>query len=102
MALVAFFVARYIVSESRRGDSAVLPDPQQLTILISLLSGSGLGPLKDTMLYKWLKKERLVSPLPAAFWALLLITLVGYVHVCHIDLHIIHETSYWSPNADTL
>lgn len=81
MALVAFFAARYIVQESKRGENAVLPDPEQLTILIGLLGGSSVTPLKDTLFYRWLKKERLVSPVPAVFWVLAFITTLGYVHI---------------------
>jgi hypothetical protein len=77
MALVAFFAARHIVQQSKRGEDAVLPDPEQLTILISLLGGSGLSPLKDTLIYRWLKKERLVSPVPAVAWILAFITFLG-------------------------
>jgi hypothetical protein len=77
MALVAFFAARYIVSQSRKGDDAVLPDPEQLTLLIDMLGGNGVTPLKDTLFYRWLKKERLISPVPAVFWTLLFITSLG-------------------------
>jgi hypothetical protein len=77
MALVAFFAARYIVQQSKRGEDAVLPDPEQLTILISLLGGSGITPLKDTLIYRWLKKERLVSPVPTVAWILAFITGLG-------------------------
>ena len=54
-----------------------MPDPEQLTILIGLLGGSALTPLKDTLYYRWLKKERLVSPVPAVFWILAFITILG-------------------------
>lgn len=77
MALVAFFAARHIVLKSKRGHHNDLPTPEQLTILISLLGGSGFGPLKDTVLYRWGKRRRLVAPLPAAFTALFIITFLG-------------------------
>lgn len=79
MALVTFFAARYIVQQSKRGDVAVLPNPEQLTLLIGLLGGSGLEPMKDTLLYRWLKKERLIHPLPAVFWVFFFITLLRLV-----------------------
>lgn len=77
MALVAFFAARHIVLKSKTGDGSNLPSPEQLTILISVLGGSGIGPLKDTLLYRYTKKEKLISPLLAAFAALCTITLLG-------------------------
>jgi hypothetical protein len=77
MALVAFYAARHIVLKSKHGDGSNLPTPEQLTILISVLGGSGFGPLKDTLLYRYGKKEKLVSPLPAAFAALCIITFLG-------------------------
>ncbi|KAI1628977.1 hypothetical protein EDD37DRAFT_30846 [Exophiala viscosa] len=79
MALVAFFAARHIVVKSRHGDHTQLPTPEQLTLLISLLGGSGFGPLKETALYRWGRKEKLVAPLPAAFAALGVITLLGLI-----------------------
>lgn len=77
MALVAFYAARHIVLKSKHGDGSNLPSPEQLTILISVLGGSGFGPLKDTLLYRYGKKEKLISPLPAAFGALFIITFLG-------------------------
>ncbi|KAJ9625417.1 hypothetical protein H2204_010390 [Knufia peltigerae] len=77
MALVAFFAARHIVLKSKRGHPTELPTPEQLTLLINLLGGNGFSPLKDTVLYRWGRKERLVAPLPAAFTALFVITLLG-------------------------
>ncbi|KIW50243.1 hypothetical protein PV05_11850 [Exophiala xenobiotica] len=77
MALLAFFAARHIVLKSKHGHHTELPTPEQLTLLISLLGGSGFSPLKDTLLYRWGRKERLVAPLPAAFAALFIITLLG-------------------------
>ncbi|KAJ9498712.1 hypothetical protein LTR96_000191 [Exophiala xenobiotica] len=77
MALVAFFAARHIVLKSKHGHHTELPTPEQLTLLISLLGGSGFSPLKDTIFYRWGRKERLVAPLPAAFTALFIITLLG-------------------------
>lgn len=74
MALVAFFAARYLVQQSKRGDDAVLPNPEQLTLLIGLLGGSGVDSIKDTLFHRWLKKERLIHPVPAVLWVLLFIT----------------------------
>jgi hypothetical protein len=79
MALVAFFAARHLVLKSKHGHHTELPTPEQLTILIGLLGGSGFGPLRDTVLYRWGRKQRLVAPLPAAFAALAIITALGYV-----------------------
>ena len=81
MALVAFFAARHIVLKSKHGDEhgSHLPNPQQLTLLISVLGGSGFGPLKDTLLHRYHRKEKLIAPLPAAFSALFIITLLGLI-----------------------
>lgn len=79
MALVAFFSARHIVTKSKRGDGADLPTPEQITLLIGLLGGNSFGPLKDTVVHRWAKKEKLVDPLPTAFAALLLVTVLGCV-----------------------
>jgi hypothetical protein len=77
VALVAFFAARHIFQQSKKGDEGVLPDPERLTILISLLGGNGITPLKDTLFYRWLKKEQLVLPVHAVFWVLAFITILG-------------------------
>ncbi|KAL6244665.1 hypothetical protein RBB50_008193 [Rhinocladiella similis] len=77
MALVAFFAARHIVMKSKRAHHTELPTPEQLTLLISLLGGNGFSPLRDTVLFRWGRKERLVAPLPAAFMALFVITFLG-------------------------
>lgn len=80
MALVDFFAARHMVHKSKHGStSSYLPTPEQLTILIGLLDGNGFGPLKDTLLYRYSQKKRLVSPVPAAFSALAIIILLGCV-----------------------
>ena len=79
MALVAFFAARHIVLKSKHGDEhgTHLPTPEQLSLLINMLNGSGFSPLKDTLLHRYRKKEKLISPLPAAFTALFFITSLG-------------------------
>lgn len=77
MALIAFFAARHIVLKSQHGKHDDLPTPKQLSILITLLGGSGLGPLKETAVYRWKNKEKLVAPLPAVLTALTLITVIG-------------------------
>lgn len=77
MALVAFFAARKIVTKSRDGSEADLPSPEQLTLLIGLLGGAGFEPLKDTIMHRWAHKTKLVDPIPLAFSALLVITLLG-------------------------
>lgn len=77
MALVAFFVASHVVQKSRAGHADQLPDPQQMTILISLLGGNGLRPMQDALKHSWRQKRLLVAPLPAAFIALFFITIVG-------------------------
>lgn len=79
MALVAFFAARHIVHKSKHGNGDDLPTPEQLTILINLLNGSGFGPLKDAVMYKYGRRKQLIAPVPAAFTALAVITLLGYV-----------------------
>lgn len=82
MALVAFFAARKIVTKSKRGSGEDLPSPEQLTLLIGLLGGSSLEPLKDTILHRWVHKTKLVDPIPLAFFSLLVITLLGLVLQC--------------------
>lgn len=77
MALIAFFAARHIVLKSQHGKHDDLPTPRQLSILITLLGGSGLGPLKETAMYRWKNKEKFVAPLPAVLTALTLITVIG-------------------------
>lgn len=79
MALVAFFSARHIVLMSKHGDEhgSNLPTPEQLSLLIRLLGGNGFGPLRDTLLHRYQRRERLIAPLPAAFSALFIITLLG-------------------------
>lgn len=77
MALVAFFVASHVVQKSQGGHVDQLPDPQQMTILISLLGGNGLRPMQDALAHSWKQKRLLVAPLPAAFVALFLITIIG-------------------------
>lgn len=77
MALVAFYAARHIVVKSKRGLENELLSPKQLNILINLLSGSGWDPLKEAVFHRWGSKERFVSPLPAAFSALFIITLLA-------------------------
>ena len=81
MALVAFFAARHIVTQSKSGDEhgSQLPTPEQLSLLINMLGGSGFGPLKDALLYRYRKKEKLMAPLPAAFSALLLIAILAII-----------------------
>lgn len=82
MALVAFFAARRIVTKSNHGADADLLSPEQLTLLIDLLGGKGIEPLKDTILHRWAHKKKLVDPVPMAFSALLTITLLGQVALC--------------------
>ncbi|KAK3648872.1 hypothetical protein LTR56_007312 [Elasticomyces elasticus] len=74
MALVAFFAARRIVVRSKRGNGSDLPTPEQLTILIGLLGGNGLGPLKDTVVHRFAHKKKLADPIPLAAAALAIIT----------------------------
>ena len=81
MALVAFFAARHMVARSKSGDDhgSQLPTPEQLSLLITMLGGSGFGPLKDTLVHKYRKKEKLMAPLPAAFSALLVIAFLAII-----------------------
>lgn len=81
MALVAFFAARHIVQKSKHGDDSQLPNPEQLSLLINTLSGTGFGPLKDVVYYRFFtKRGRLVHPLPAAISAFGVITTMAYVY----------------------
>jgi hypothetical protein len=77
MALFAFFAARRIVEASKNPESMELPSPHQLTLLIGLLGGSSYAPMKDTIKYRWTTKQRLVNPIPQAFWALAFVTGIG-------------------------
>ncbi|OQO02360.1 hypothetical protein B0A48_11914 [Cryoendolithus antarcticus] len=77
MALVAFFAARRIIVKSQRGEGVDLPSPQQLTLLIGLLGGNSLEPLKDTLLHRYQHKRKLADPIPMAFTALFMITILG-------------------------
>ncbi|OQN95665.1 hypothetical protein B0A48_18189 [Cryoendolithus antarcticus] len=77
MALVAFFAARRIIVKSQRGEGVDLPSPQQLTLLIGLLGGNSLEPLKDTLLHRYQHKRKLADPIPMAFTALFMITFLG-------------------------
>ena len=79
MALVAFYASRQLVVKSRDGNGHELPTPQQLTLLIGLLGGNSLEPLKDTLLYRYAHKRKLAAPIPMAFAALAVITVIGYV-----------------------
>lgn len=80
MALVAFFAARHIVVKSKGGDEhgSQWPTLEQLSLLITMLGGSGFIPLKDTLVHRYRKKDRLIAPLPAAFSALIIITLLAF------------------------
>ena len=77
MALVAFFVARRIISVSKDGQDHELLTPHQMSLLIQLLGGSSFTPLKDTAHYHIKHKKRWISPLPHAFSALAAVTALG-------------------------
>ena len=77
MALVAFFAARRLAIKSNKGDGSDLPSPKELTLLIELLGGKTLDPLKDTIMHRWENKSKLVDPIPLAFSALLILTSLG-------------------------
>ncbi|KAK3678469.1 hypothetical protein LTR78_001766 [Recurvomyces mirabilis] len=77
MALVAFFAARSIATKSKHSGGDDLPTPTEVTLLINLLSGKDLAPLKDTLLHRWAYKKKLADPIPLAFTASSLITFVG-------------------------
>ena len=66
-----------LLPNSKHGDGTDLPTPEQFTLLIDLLGGNSFGPIRDTVAYRWAKKERLVDPLPTAFTALFLVTFIG-------------------------
>lgn len=70
MALVAFFAGRRIIDVTRARKQQSMPTPHQMSILISLLNGSGLRPLWETMKYRFQNHEPLVQPVPLAFWSL--------------------------------
>jgi len=70
MAVVAFFAGRHIIDVTKARKQQSMPTPHQMSILISLLTGSGLKPLWDTMKYRYQNHEPLVQPVPLAFWSL--------------------------------
>ena len=76
MAVIAFFAARRILDATRSNKLKELPTPHQMSILINLLQGAGLAPLRDTILYKWQNHEHLVQPIPLVFGALSSIVLI--------------------------
>lgn len=78
MALVAFFAARHMVQKSKLQERSELPPPEQLTLLVENLDGNGIFALWNTVKFRYGRnRERLSSPLPAAFAALTLITITG-------------------------
>ncbi|KAH9837483.1 hypothetical protein Tdes44962_MAKER01839 [Teratosphaeria destructans] len=79
MGLVAFFAARMLIINSRRGDGEHLPSPEQLTILISLLNGSGWDPMWDTWAHRFTTKRGLAHPLPLAFTFMFFISILGFL-----------------------
>ncbi len=70
MALVAFFAGRRIIDVTKARKEQAMPTPHQMSILISLLNGSSFGPLWETVKYRYQNHERLVQPVPFAFWSL--------------------------------
>ena len=76
MAVVAFFAGRRILDATKGNQPEQLPTPHQMSILISLLGGNGIAPLRDTMLYRWQNHERLAQPIPMAFGALSFIVFI--------------------------
>lgn len=76
MALVAFFAGRSIINVTKVKNQKAMPTPHQMSILISLLNGSGIRPLWDTLKYRFQNHESLVQPVPLAFWSLAWIVLL--------------------------
>lgn len=70
MAVVAFFAGRRIIHVTDARKQQSMPTPHQMSILISLLTGSGIKPLWETMKYRIQNHESLVQPVPLAFWSL--------------------------------
>lgn len=70
MALVAFFAGRRIINITKVKKQKSMPTPHQMSILISLLNGSGIKPLWETLKYRFNNHEALVQPVPLAFWSL--------------------------------
>lgn len=75
MAVIAFFAGRRILDATKFDKPRQLPTPHQMSILINLLSGAGVRPLWDTILYRWHNHEHLVQPIPLAFGALSFVVL---------------------------
>lgn len=76
MAVVAFFVGRRILNATRDNKTGQLPTPHQISILINLISGGGVRPLYDTVMYRLQNHERLVNPIPLAFGSLSFIVII--------------------------
>ena len=70
MAVVAFFAGRRILDTTKSNKPNQLPTPHQMSILINLLRGANVSPLRETILYRWQNHEHLVQPIPMAFGAL--------------------------------
>jgi hypothetical protein len=76
MALVAFFAGRRIINVTKVKNRQSMPTPHQMSILISLLNGSGIKPLWETLQYRLQNHESLVQPVRLAFWSLTWIVLL--------------------------
>ncbi|KPI39580.1 uncharacterized protein AB675_3577 [Cyphellophora attinorum] len=76
MALVAFFAGRRVVQASKKLKYKSIPTPHQMSILISLLNGSGVSPIWQTLKYRMQAHETLVQPVHLAFWSLLWIVAI--------------------------
>ena len=76
MAVVAFFAGRRILDATKSSNPDQLPTPHQMSILINLLRGADIAPLRDTILYRWQNHEHLVQPIPMAFGALSFIVFI--------------------------
>lgn len=77
MAMVAFLAARHLARRSEHTSASGLPSPPEFALLLDLLSGDSFVPLWSTIMYRYETKRKLVAPIPAAFWSLLTLTLLG-------------------------
>lgn len=76
MALAAFFAANHIREKSRTGRDEELLTPQQLSLLLGLLSG-GAEQLWDTVRYRCRRGKHLPRPIPLVFTTLSVTMLLG-------------------------
>jgi hypothetical protein len=82
MGLAGFFVANHIRQASRAGQTDKLLTPEQMALVLGLLSG-GLQQLWEVMRYRSRRGSKLQEPIPIATVALVFTTALGQVLLKH-------------------